>query len=533
MQRTSAITVSLHGRFRVEDAEGRDLTPRSSKSQAMLALLAASPKRERGRGWLQARLWSDRGEAQAAASLRQALSEVRRHFGDQSACLIADRSTVALDPARVAVEARGEGEFLEGLDARDEEFEAWLRAERAARAPTPRAEAPAVGASAGALPERPAILFLSAAGLAPELQLFADVFIDCIARSLSEAMTVDVHTAACRAVPDHAVAVLVQAFLKDGDRVGLRATLHDKGTQRLLWSGTRLCGHSHGLPADDVDLMHLGNQIIDALAEMLMLRARGDAARRDTNIMGRLALRRIFSMRADQLDEADRLLDTAYGMDPRGTFLAWRAQLRVIQHFERHRRDWPALREAADDYCVRALLAEPGNSMVLAAVANARLSIDRTPTTAIELARRGVQMNPASPLAWDSLAAGHMVAGDVAASHEVAARVQRLGAHMPNKFWWDMGLCITHTLSGRIEEAVRAAEVSHAFAPDFRPPLRYLVALYVTQGRIEAAQAAAEKLRRIEPDFTLDALLGDPDYPVQLLRRSGLLDAPRLRASGI
>jgi tetratricopeptide (TPR) repeat protein len=344
-------------------------------------------------------------------------------------------------------------------------------------------------------------------------------------------MTVDVFTAACRAVPDHAVAVLVQAFTQDGDRVGLRATLHDKGTQRLLWAGTRLCGHSKGLPSDDLDLMHLGNQLIDALAEMLMLRARGDAVRRDSNLMGRLALRKIFSMRAGQLEEADDLLNAAYAMDPRGTFLAWRAQLRVIQHFERHRRDWPNLREAADDYCARALLAEPGNSLVLAAVANARLTIDRTPTTAIELARRGVQMNPASPLAWDTLAMAHLVVGDVAASHRVAARVQRLGAHAPNKFWWDMGLCITHTLAGRIEEAVQAAEASHAFAPDFRPPLRYLVALYAVQGRIGMAQAAAERLRRIEPDFDVDALIGDPDYPVQLLRRSTLLQADRLRAA--
>lgn len=531
MQAVGGIRITLCGRLRAVSAAGQDVTPRSAKAQGLLALLATSPNRGRARGWLQAKLWSDRPEAQAGASLRQALTEVRRALGPLSDCLKADRQSVALDADRVEIDDRGPGEFLEGLDLRDQEFESWLRDERAARAPAPRVSPFAADLSPPA-PDHPAVLFLRAPDMPRDHQLFADVFTDCVARSLSEAMTVDVFTAASRAVPAHAVAVLVQVFAQ-GDRIGLRATLHDKGTQRLLWAGTRLCGHSQGIPSDDLDVMHLGNQLIDALAETLMLRARGDAARRDSNIMGRLALRKIFSMRADQLDEADRLLDAAHAIDPRGTFLAWRAQLRVIQHFERHSRDWPPLREAAEEFCARALLQEPGNSLVLAAVANARLTIDRTPATAIELARRGVQMNPANPLAWDSLAVAHLVIGDVAAAHRVAARVQQLGAHAPNKFWWDMGLCITHTLAGRIDEAVRAAEASHAFAPDFRPPLRYLVALYAAQGRSEQARAAAERLRRIEPDFSVDSLLGDPDYPVHLLRRSAVLDADRLRATGL
>lgn len=230
MQAVGGIRITLCGRLRAVSAAGQDVTPRSAKAQGLLALLATSPNRGRARGWLQAKLWSDRPEAQAGASLRQALTEVRRALGPLSGCLKADRQSVALDADRVEIDDRGPGEFLEGLDLRDQEFESWLRDERAARAPAPRAS-PFAADLSPPVPDHPAVLFLRAPDMPRDHQLFADVFTDCVARSLSEAMTVDVFTAASRAVPAHAVAVLVQVFAQ-GDRIGLRATLHDNGR---LW----------------------------------------------------------------------------------------------------------------------------------------------------------------------------------------------------------------------------------------------------------------------------------------------------------
>lgn len=70
--------IRLHGDFRVVDcATGADATPRSRKSRALLAYLALAPDRCAGRERLTGLLWSDRGEEQARASLRQALAELR------------------------------------------------------------------------------------------------------------------------------------------------------------------------------------------------------------------------------------------------------------------------------------------------------------------------------------------------------------------------------------------------------------------------------------------------------------------------
>lgn len=69
------LVLHLFGPFHAETPDGSDLTPKSAKACALLAILARQPRMEHARTWLQDRLWSDRGRDQAAASLRQALSQ--------------------------------------------------------------------------------------------------------------------------------------------------------------------------------------------------------------------------------------------------------------------------------------------------------------------------------------------------------------------------------------------------------------------------------------------------------------------------
>jgi TolB-like protein/Flp pilus assembly protein TadD len=166
MPHHSDIQVRLAGQLRVIRCDGTDVTPRSVKAQALLALLGAAPGARRSRAWLQDKLWSDRGPEQAAASLRQVLAELRRCFGECRDCLIADagwvgldlrRVTVQIDPERADFGLAGEPpEFAEGLDVRDPEFEDWIRdqrlayAERVAPRATPEREPPTADANGGA-----------------------------------------------------------------------------------------------------------------------------------------------------------------------------------------------------------------------------------------------------------------------------------------------------------------------------------------------------------------------------------------------
>ncbi|MEO1091383.1 MAG: BTAD domain-containing putative transcriptional regulator [Pseudomonadota bacterium] len=128
------------------------------KNRAIIALLALSPEATVTRARLGDVLWGDRGEAQARASVRQALHELRKAM-DVAAladALIAARTTVSLaidvlgvdavaDPAFLrtadpgAVEARlqsWQSDLMQDLDGVTPAFDEWLRDERLTRRDT-------------------------------------------------------------------------------------------------------------------------------------------------------------------------------------------------------------------------------------------------------------------------------------------------------------------------------------------------------------------------------------------------------------
>lgn len=122
------------GTFAVLDAErARELTPRGRKARAILAYLSSRRACRASREELIELLWGDRGEAQARASLRQSLLEIRQACGD---LVEADRERVWIDEARLAPEEEdaGAGEAFANLNNITPECDAWLRSERDRRA---------------------------------------------------------------------------------------------------------------------------------------------------------------------------------------------------------------------------------------------------------------------------------------------------------------------------------------------------------------------------------------------------------------
>lgn len=100
-------------------------------------MLASARRGLRSRVWLRDKLWSDRSEEHAFASLRQTLLEVRKSLGSARELVQADKLSVWLDLEQVELDLdqatawdRTNDQLLEGIDVRDPEFEEWLRLER-------------------------------------------------------------------------------------------------------------------------------------------------------------------------------------------------------------------------------------------------------------------------------------------------------------------------------------------------------------------------------------------------------------------
>ncbi|MFV1442722.1 MULTISPECIES: tetratricopeptide repeat protein [unclassified Phaeobacter] len=104
-----------------------------SKHQALLALLSTAEGGVRTRAFLERTLWSLAQPEQAKASLRTALSTLRRHLGSECASFLsANRERVVLDLSKIEVDADpAKGDFMEGFELPHETtFAVWLEQQR-------------------------------------------------------------------------------------------------------------------------------------------------------------------------------------------------------------------------------------------------------------------------------------------------------------------------------------------------------------------------------------------------------------------
>jgi len=148
----ASLKLQLLGQFRAESGAGGTLAIASKKGQALIAYLALTAGQRHSRDKLAMLLWSDRPDDRARHSLRQCVLTLRKVLGSEAeSALLADDEGLSLDAEDVEVDALAfeqavaagsrealegamalyGGDLLEDLNARSEEFEVWLRAERA------------------------------------------------------------------------------------------------------------------------------------------------------------------------------------------------------------------------------------------------------------------------------------------------------------------------------------------------------------------------------------------------------------------
>ncbi len=142
------IRLTLLGKMRAIDATGRDITPRSRKTRAMLAILALERGAPVPRARLTSLLWSKRDPEQARGSLRQCVHELQERLqGCPPNLLVAERAFLSLrmdgfvvDVPNPDMDAAGldqvfampedAGLLLEDMAGLDEAFSLWLDAQR-------------------------------------------------------------------------------------------------------------------------------------------------------------------------------------------------------------------------------------------------------------------------------------------------------------------------------------------------------------------------------------------------------------------
>jgi len=232
----------------------------------------------------------------------------------------------------------------------------------------------------------------------------------------------------------------------------------------------------------------------------------------------------LFRLGKMNFETADRLFSCAFEMERRGIYLAWRAYLRTFLLAERQYTCRQTIEAEAFDFMHRALELEPHNSYVAGLSAHVQAMMRRSYVAAYELAERSIQLNHANPIGWACLgiAKSYLGKSEEGFHHTLLART--IAGSAPFRYQIDALSCIAGTMAGELEKAVHLAEASHALAPTFAPPLRYLSALYAHEGKHDLSFEMVRKLQASEPDFSYDKLR-DKAYPAAGLHRTSIIDS--------
>ena len=568
-----AFEIFLLGPFTVLGPDGADLTPKARKSRAIMAMLAVAPRGSRSRVWLRDKLWSDRGDDQASASLRQALLDIRTALGPEAGrALSADKHTVTLDlgavgvdvlrmahPGNSAVALRQAENFLEGIDVRDPEFEEWLMLERQIwhrrledggfehdlapkRTPTggervvssalPRTAAPQTafaGPLSAASQAEPAsetsatwrVVLLPAVIAGGDLAV-ALILAD-VQRGLQAALLDSGDLRVVDLGPSPFNDTTGGSFARLPEQVNLSAQIRITADPVLIRVAIVLQNPADGSLVWADEAQALRREAGEgSFARPLIVRATDEAVRyllRQTGSVraeaeGRIAaaVAAMFRLTRGDLDRSETILRRHLAQTPTAQGYAWLAFLNTFRVGQRFNPGDAPLIEETQHLARKALDLEPNNALVAALVGHIHSYLFGEFDYAAGLFEQSLRVNPSQTLAWDLYAMLHAYAGQPKRALAMARWARHLGAFSPHRYYFETTRAITGNFSGEHRTAIEAGQAALTERPDFNSLLRVLVSSHAHLDRPDEAREFLNRLLQVEPNFSI-ASLHEAGYP--------------------
>ncbi|KIZ44561.1 hypothetical protein OO17_09590 [Rhodopseudomonas palustris] len=536
--------LNLEGPFQFSTSDGDRIEIPSKKGVALVAMLAMSKEGERTRGWLQDRLWRNRGPAEAAGSLRRELSNLRKCLNaGAEPLLICERDRVRLRLDLIDVDALNRtqdtgrsDEFLEGFDIPGENgFRGWLCEQRLALArapqlaPSPADVSRAAPRALGPLPSyivdtsQPVLGFEGnhAIAVLPFGNLTGDEEHDYLAEGISEELIGGLSR--IRWLPviarnssfSFADSVdrkfvgqrLGAKYLLEGhlyrahDSYGISASLSESVTGYAIWSRRFPLASPTSREALEQFVnelvAHLGTRIEHAEQTRTRAKRQDSLGVNDLIWRGRWHMNRL--TRADS-EMAQKLFAEALALDPESPEALIQATAALgwaIWAGRQPQEQILRMRKLAQ----QATLADPddGRGFMLAGIAEMWL---RHPLQAKVLLQQAIALNPSLMLAHAQLGGSYNLIGEAepAIAHLKAAL--RLSSNDPHMFYSLGELAMAYTLLSRWDDAIEHAD--HALAR--RPAYWYAHVIKINavarSGNIAAARLAFDELVAAKPNFS-------------------------------
>lgn len=513
---------------------GKHLPMPNKKARTILSMLALAPKYSLTRSLIKSRLWGDRSDTQAAASLRQALATLRKYLSDLSNVLTITQEYVDLNPKLVHIVFPHRQEtLLPGIDIKDQGFEDWLRQERAnheLKAPSAEADE---GRDTGIQPGdsdsslhsnlvKIGILNCLTGSQTLQATVIGDVVSDIIAQELRNfgiAETYDYrHNIFSEENNKPLVAQGVDFFLQTAIHVVdeyyvITCKFFDALDNKQLWSGfCKTRANAEYLESNEFRLFV--NEIMDVA--LFIFSSPGFIAQHEKRSSSRLALaaiNEILKGRHGDLKQAELFLDQAYKTNNSSVYLGWKTHIvayqlgeRLVDNPEEYRKQ---LRE------VVAIAEEQGrfNPVTLALIAHTHSFVFHDYAKAHEIFDRMFQLNPMQAICFDLSAVTNVYVDNKELAYQQSQLALKLGRFSPYRYCIDTTCTMASAINKRYDESVIHGERATRTHPTFTAALRFLTAAKSLSGDTEGAKESYRKLTQLEPDFSLSSLQ-DKNYPV-------------------
>jgi TolB-like protein len=520
------IRLRIYGTFSACWEGSEEIDIRSEKTRALLAILALSPEGKKQRGSLQKLLWGLSGPELGRASLRRALSDLRKAFGEEfNDVFITSQSYVQLCPDRWEIAGGpADGNLLEGTGLQEPGLREWLGRMRepglvpASFRPSPL-DQPATRASVR--PSIAVIPFQLVSGTKDHARL-GDLVAQEISRALSRSKLIDVIShLSCRNLDARSLElseirqllgidyIVYGNYRTDGRSVRLDVDFVSAASGHILWTRTHE-GTIEELCRGDTDAIfsiarQAGSAIVNSSLELAASTPLPNVASHalfisSVALMHRQDLPSFSSARA-QLEE---LVQRA----PRLSFLqAWLAQWYVLSIQQGWSSDLAKDTMIASDLTRRALDLNPNCSFSLTIDGFVENNLRKRFDISTERFDQALDIDPNNAYAWLLKGTLHAFMDEGEKAVQLTQHARRLSPLDPQKYFFD-SLAATACLSNQdFETALRLAELSISQNKYHTSTLRVRTIALQSMGETAKAAESARELLEREPNLTIGTYL--------------------------
>lgn len=512
------------GAFSVAHGDGTGI-PLGAKHQALLALLCTAESGVRTRAFLEQTLWSLAQPEQAKASLRTALSTLRRHLGPVAAEVIsANRERVILDLNRVAFEEGTRGaEFMEGFELPYEgNFARWLQQTRLEFENASAKNNNSLRAGRRLRPETllPLIAVLPFVQLSPgeDASPLGSLISEELSRSLarSQAFTVTSYLASrqfdlSRVRPSEVSAVAGVKYLlsgtvhANGQKWAAEIELHDAEREQVIWSRHFEGPLSQLMAGESAALSEATRQVGQTLVgEAVRIAGFKPLSSLEGHTLLMAAISMMQEMTPDRFGRAREILTVLLDRDPKHplvlTWMGFWHVLRVQKGFSSNRQ---LDADLADQFARSALVADPSFSLAhtLKGVISSHLlfHFDQAQNS-YDLALKD---NPNEALAILMKGATWAYQGRPIEAVELTDAARRLTPLGPQKYYFDSVSAFANLSAHNYDRAIELAERSLQANATYPASLRTKAIALQLSGRAGEAREVVQNLMAASPKFNL------------------------------